>query len=210
MNKYQPQVDPNEVWNNVQLYTGAGHDLAENLGKVLEQASKILDSKNLVTIGKTIGTKFETIGNAIGKVAGDKSVIGLLDTLGKGAGVVAGVLGGVTDIARLAQDKNSTPWDYVGVGVKAVKNVTENIPILKNITHVVDFAFNGINEAKEMAKDENTNWVYWTRYGVGKVMDVLTFIPGVGQLISFIGSGADFFLQGMSQLWNVNKINNQI
>jgi hypothetical protein len=57
----------------------------------------------------------------------------------------------------------------------------------------MDFAFNGINEAKEMAQDENTNWVDWTRYSVGKVMDVLTFIPGVGQLISFIGSGVDFF-----------------
>jgi hypothetical protein len=64
MNKYQPQVDPNEVWNNVQLYTDVGHDLAETLGKGLEVAQKILDSKNLVTVGKTIGTKFETIGNA--------------------------------------------------------------------------------------------------------------------------------------------------
>jgi hypothetical protein len=41
-------------------------------------------------------------------------------------------------------------------------------------------------------------------------MDVLTFIPGVGQLISFIGSGVDFFLQGKSQLWNVNKTSNAI
>jgi hypothetical protein len=119
-------------------------------------------------------------------------------------------LGGVADIARLAQDKNSTPWDYVEAGVKAAKNVTENIPILKNIMHIADFAFNGVNEAMEMAKDENTNWVDWTRYGVVKVMDVLTFIPGVGQLISFIGSGIDFFLQDISQLWNINKINNKI
>jgi hypothetical protein len=41
-------------------------------------------------------------------------------------------------------------------------------------------------------------------------MDILTFTPGVDQLLSFIGSGMDFFLQGMSQLWNVNKINNKI
>jgi hypothetical protein len=41
-------------------------------------------------------------------------------------------------------------------------------------------------------------------------MEVLTFIPGVGQLLSFIGSGFDMFLQGMSQLWNVNKMNNKI
>jgi hypothetical protein len=41
-------------------------------------------------------------------------------------------------------------------------------------------------------------------------MDVLTFIRGVGQLLSFIGSGMDFFLQGMYQLWNVNKMNNAI
>jgi hypothetical protein len=30
-----------------------------------------------------------------------------------------------------------------------------------------------------MAKDKDTNWVDWTRYCVGKVMDVLTFIPGI-------------------------------
>jgi hypothetical protein len=41
-------------------------------------------------------------------------------------------------------------------------------------------------------------------------MDVLIFIPGVGKLLSFIGLDMDFFLQGMSQLWNVNKINNAI
>jgi hypothetical protein len=210
MNKYQPQVDPNEVWNNVQLYTYISHDLAETLGNGLGGAKKIVDSKNLVTISKTIGTKFETIGNAITKIAGNKSVINTLDTIGNTVGVVGGVLGGVADIARLAQDKNTTPWDYVGAGVKAAKNVTENIPILKNIMHVADLGFNGVNEAVEMAKDENTNWVDWTRYGVGKVMDVLTFIPHINQIISFIGSGVDFFLQGMSQLWNINKIKNKI
>jgi hypothetical protein len=41
-------------------------------------------------------------------------------------------------------------------------------------------------------------------------MDVLTFIPGVGQLLSFIGSGMNFFFHGMSQLRNVNKMNNAI
>jgi hypothetical protein len=94
--------------------------------------------------------------------------------------------------------------------VKTAKNVTDKIPILGNIMHITDFAFNGVNEAVEMAKNENSNWIDWTRYGIGKVMDVLTFIPGVGQLISFIESDVDFFLQGMSQLWNVNKINNKI
>jgi hypothetical protein len=94
--------------------------------------------------------------------------------------------------------------------VKAAKNVTDKIPILGNIMHITDFAFNGVNEAVEIAKDKGTNWVDWTRFGVGKVMDVLTFIPGVGQLLSFIGSGGDFFLQGMSQLWNVNKMKNAI
>jgi hypothetical protein len=53
--------------------------------------------------------------------------------------------------------------------------------------HITDFAFNGVNEGVEMAKNKDTNWVDWTRYGVGKVMDVLTFIPGVGQFLSFIG-----------------------
>jgi hypothetical protein len=76
--------------------------------------------------------------------------------------------------------------------------------------HIADFTFNGVNGAIEMAKDKDTNWVAWTRYGVGKVMYVLTFIPGVGQLLFYIGSRIDFFLQGMSQLWNVNKMNNSI
>jgi hypothetical protein len=60
--------------------------------------------------------------------------------------------------------------------------------------HITDFVFNNVNEVIEMVKDENTNWVDWTRYGVGKVTDVLTFISGVGQLLSFIGSSMDFFL----------------
>jgi hypothetical protein len=61
--------------------------------------------------------------------------------------------------------------------------------------YITDFAFDGINEAIDMAKDKDTNWVDWTRYGVDKVMDVLIFIPGVGQMLSFIGSSMDFFLQ---------------
>jgi hypothetical protein len=210
MNKYQPQVDPNDVWNNVELYSGLNHDLAEKLEKGLDVTQKVLDSKNLVTIGKTIDTKFETVGNGIGKVAGNKGLINTLDTIGDTVGVVGGVLGCITDIARLAQDKNSTPWDYVGADVKTAKNVTDKIPILGNIMYITDFAFNGVNEAVETAKDKDTNWVDWTRFCVGKVMDVLIFIPGVGQLLSFIGSGMDFFLQGLSQLWNVNKMNNAI
>jgi hypothetical protein len=43
--------------------------------------------------------------------------------------------------------------------VKTAKNVTDKIPILGNIMHITDFAFDGVNEAGEMAKDENTNWV---------------------------------------------------
>jgi hypothetical protein len=109
MNKYQPQVDPNEVWNNVELYSDLGHYLAENLEKGLDVTQKVLDSKNFVIIGKTIGTKFETVGNAIGKLAENKGLIDTLDTMGDAVGVVGAVLGGITDIARLAQDKNSTP-----------------------------------------------------------------------------------------------------
>jgi hypothetical protein len=210
MNKYQPKVDPNDVWSNVELYSRVSEDLTEKVEKGLDVAQKVLDSKNLVTIDKTIGTKLETVGNLVGKVVGNKSIIDILDTIGETVGVVGGVLGGVADIARLAQDKNCTPWDYVCAGVKAAKNVTDKIPILGNIMHITDFAFNGVNKAIEMAKDKDTNWVDWTRYGVGKVMDVLTFIPGFGQLLSFIGSSVDFFLQGMSQLWNVNKMNNTI
>jgi hypothetical protein len=102
----------------------------------LDIAQKVVDSKNLVTICKTIGTKFETIGNAIGKVAGNKGIIDTLDTIGDTVGVVGSVLGGITNIARLAQDKNSTPWDYVGEGVKAAKNLTDKIPILGNIKYL--------------------------------------------------------------------------
>jgi hypothetical protein len=70
--------------------------------------------------------------------------------------------------------------------VKAAKNVTDKIPVLGNIMYITDFAFNCVNEVIEMAKDKDTNWVDCARYGVGKVMDVLTFIPGVGQVLSFI------------------------
>jgi hypothetical protein len=81
MNKYQPQVDPNDVWNNIELYSGLSHDLAEQLEIRLDVAQKVENSKNLVTIGKTIGKKFETVGNAIGKVAGNKGLIDTLDTI---------------------------------------------------------------------------------------------------------------------------------
>jgi hypothetical protein len=122
-------------------------------------AQKVVDSKNLVVIGKTIGKKFKTVGNAIGKVAGNKGIFGTLDSVGNAVGVVGGILGGIIDIARLAENKNSIPWDYVGAGVKTAKNVTDKIPILGNIMHITDFAFNGVNEAKEMAKDKDTNLV---------------------------------------------------
>jgi hypothetical protein len=41
--------------------------------------------------------------------------------------------------------------------VKTTKNVSDKIPILGNIMHITDFAFNGVNEAVEMAKDKDTN-----------------------------------------------------
>jgi hypothetical protein len=64
--------------------------------------------------------------------------------------------------------------------VKATKNVTDKIPLLGNIIHITDFAFIIVNEIIKMAKNKNTNWKDWARYCVGKVMDVLIFIPGVG------------------------------
>jgi hypothetical protein len=70
-------------------------------------AQKVVDSKNLVTIGKTIGKKFERVDNLLGKVAKNKGIIDTLDTVGD---AVNGIFGGVTDIARLAQDPISTPW----------------------------------------------------------------------------------------------------
>jgi hypothetical protein len=157
MNKHQPQVDPNDVWNNVELYTDIGHELAKKLEKGLDMAQKVLDTRNLVTIGKTIGTKFETIGNAIDNVAGNKGIIDILDTIGDTAGFVGCVLESITDIGKLAQDKNNTPWNYFGADVKAAKNVTDKIPILDNIMHITDFSFNGVNEAVEMAKNKHTN-----------------------------------------------------
>jgi hypothetical protein len=33
MNKHQPQVDPNDVWSNVELYSDITHDLDEKLEK---------------------------------------------------------------------------------------------------------------------------------------------------------------------------------
>jgi hypothetical protein len=102
------------------------------------------------------------------------------------------MFGGVADIARLEQDPNRTPWDYIGAGVKVGKNVIDMILVLGNIIYITDFYLNNINDTVEMAKNKDTNWVDWTRYGAGKVMDILTFILGVGQLLSFIGSSMDF------------------
>jgi hypothetical protein len=120
-------------------------------------AQKVVDSKNLITIGKTIGKKFESVGNVIGKLAKNKGIIDTLDTVGDAVGVVGGILGEFTDIARLAQDKNTIPWDYVGAGVKATKIVTDKIPILGNIMDITDFAFNSVNEGRELAKDKDSN-----------------------------------------------------
>jgi hypothetical protein len=77
-------------------------------------------------------TLLDTVRDVVGVVRG---------ILGGITGVVAGVLGGVTDIARLAQDKNNTPWGDVGTGVKASKNITDKIALLGNIIHVTDFRF---------------------------------------------------------------------
>jgi hypothetical protein len=109
VNKYYPKVDPNDVWTNVELYSDISHDMAEKLRKRLDMAQKVVDSKNLVIIGKTIGKKFDEVGNLIGNIAKNKSIIDTIDTVGNAVGVVGGILGGVTDIARLAQDSNSTP-----------------------------------------------------------------------------------------------------
>jgi hypothetical protein len=150
--KYKPNVDPNDVWSNVELYSDISHDLAEKLEKRLDMGEKVVDSKNLVSFGKTIGKKFERVGNLVGKVAKNKRVIDVVDTVGDGIGVVSCIFGSVTDITRLAQDQNITRWDYIGAGVKATKNVTDKIPVLGNIMHITDFSFNCINEAAEMQK----------------------------------------------------------
>jgi hypothetical protein len=71
--------------------------------------------------------------------------------------------------------------------VKTAKNVTDKIPVLGNTMHITDFDFNYINEAVEMTKNKDTNWIDWTRYGVSKIMDVSSFIFGTGQLLSLIG-----------------------
>jgi hypothetical protein len=43
--------------------------------------------------------------------------------VGDGVVVIGGIFGSITDIARLAQDPNSAPWDYIGAGAKTAKNV---------------------------------------------------------------------------------------
>jgi hypothetical protein len=79
--------------------------------------------------------------------------------------------------------------------VKVAKNFTDKIPVVGNIIHITDFVLNGVNRVNEAAETEN--WVDWTRYSVGKVINILTFTPGIAQLLSFIGSGMGFFLQDM-------------
>jgi hypothetical protein len=140
------------IWSNVELYSGISYDLAEKVEKGLDIAQKVVDSKNLVTTDKTIGKKFDTVDNLIGKVAKNKGIINAIDTAGDTVGVVGGIFGGVTDIPRLAQDQNSAPWDYVGAGVKVAKNITDKILVLCIIMHITDFTFNSVNEAVEMAK----------------------------------------------------------
>jgi hypothetical protein len=36
MNKFQPRVDPNTVWTNIELYSDISHDLAEKVEKGLD------------------------------------------------------------------------------------------------------------------------------------------------------------------------------
>jgi hypothetical protein len=76
----------------------------------------------------------------MGNEAKNKSVISSLETIWNAAGVVGGVLGGISDVVRLAQDPNSSPLYYVGLGVKAAKNPNDKIPDLGNIIHITDFA----------------------------------------------------------------------
>jgi hypothetical protein len=40
MNKYQPKVDPNDVWTNVELYTDISYDLAEKFGERIGYGSE--------------------------------------------------------------------------------------------------------------------------------------------------------------------------
>jgi hypothetical protein len=98
--------------------------LAEKVEKRLNMTKKVVYSKNLITISKTIGKKLEKIGNLIGKVAKNKGVIDVLDTMG---------------------NLNSTPCHYIGVGVNTNKNVTNKIPFLGNIRHILDFSLNSVN-----------------------------------------------------------------
>jgi hypothetical protein len=88
MNKYKPKVDPNNVWTNVKLYSGISHDLAEKVEKGLKVAKKVVDSKNFVAFGKTVGKKFDTINNLIGMVAKNNGVINTLNIGGDVVGVV--------------------------------------------------------------------------------------------------------------------------
>jgi hypothetical protein len=45
MNKYQPKVHPNDVWSNIELYSGISHNLAEKVEKGLDMGQKVVDSK---------------------------------------------------------------------------------------------------------------------------------------------------------------------
>jgi ribonucleotide reductase beta subunit family protein with ferritin-like domain len=52
--------------------------------------------------------------------------------------------------------------------------------------------------------------VDWTKYGVDKAFDVLNMVPGLGIISSFLGTGVDFFLDCMSDIWNIEKQNAEI
>jgi hypothetical protein len=73
-----------------------------------------------------------------------------------------------------------------------------------------DLTVGAIAGAKNLIDDLDTNFVDWTKYSVDKVFDVLNMVQGLNIISSVLGTGMDFFLDGMSDIWNINKENAQI
>jgi hypothetical protein len=140
----------------------------------------------------------------------------LIDKIGDAGGIIAGVGKDTFNLIKEIVNKDDNPWDYIKTGLNVVKDLKlEKPPGLKGILglgigiSIADLTVGAVAGAKNLIDDPDTNFVDWTKYCVDKVFDVLNMVPGLG-INSVLGTGMDFFLDGMSVIWNINKENAQI
>jgi hypothetical protein len=141
----------------------------------------------------------------------------LIEKAGDVAGSVVGVGKDTFDLIKDIVNKDDNPWDYIKTGMDIIKDLKlEKLPGLKGIPGlgigigIADLTVGAVAGAKNLLDDRDTNFVDWTKYGVDKAFDVLNMVIGLGIISSFFGTGVDFFLDGMSDIWNIEKQNAKI